>query len=376
MTEERLGVLLIEDSEIFRQLIRHQLEEAAAGTIVLESVERLAAGLERLSAGGIDAVLLDLNLPDSTGIETLWKTLAHSPGAAVIVLTSLDDEDLALSAVKGGAQDYLGKEHISGEILVRSIRHAVERKRLHRKLESHAAGLERASQDLKQFARVAAEGMRSPLRVVAETCDFLLTDPGAKLDEESRARIRGALDDVERTRRLLRDLVAYTRAGARPPDSGAESSCEAVLAGVLDRLKSEIGESGLTVIHDALPDVAVEEDGLRQLLENLLRNAVDYRSDAPPEVHVHAERQADMWLFSVRDNGTGIDQEYPGQIFEPFEKLEPGATAGSGVGLAVCKRIVETTGGRIWVNSEAGRGSTFYFTLPAAGCRGAPGGRE
>jgi signal transduction histidine kinase len=365
MAEEPLRLLLIEDNEVYRQLIRGQLESVASGTIALESTDRLASGLERLSQGGVDAVLLDLLLPDSSGIDTLWKTLAHAPDVPVVVLTALDDEELALSAVKGGAQDYLGKEQVTGEMIVRSVRYAIERKSLISRLEDSLADLERNNEDLGQFAAAATRILQPPIDAISRTCEFLLQHCSNQLGESARERLAGGHEGLAKMRRLIEDFLAYIRIAVYRPDAREETDCGAALAEVLEKLGREIEATGAQVTHDRLPVVGVDRSQVVLLFENLLSNAIKYRREVPLEFHLGASREGDMWAFSARDNGLGIDPEYPDQIFELFPGFETEAEAGRGVGLAICKRIVTNHGGDIWVESAWGEGSIFRFRLPA-----------
>lgn len=361
MEEKPLRVLLIEDSEVYRRLIQSQLE-GVTRSITLETAGNLASGLERLSVGRVDAVLLDLMLPDSSGIDTLWKTLAHSPDTAIVVLTALDDEELALSAVKGGAQDYLGKEQVTGEMIVRSIRYAIERKSLLTRLTDSVAELQRNNQDLEQFAAAAERKLQPPIQLVGETCQFLLQNYSSRLDEAARKRIARSQDELTRMRRLVEDFLTYIRVAVHKTSGQSAADCEAVLAEVMAKLGCAMPQ-GAKVTHDRLPTVPVERSLVSLVFQNLLSNAIRYRrEDVALEFHLGVEKDADMWVFIARDNGKGIAPEYPEQIFEIFSG--PNADVGRGIGLAICQRIVINNGGRIWVESNLGEGSSFYFTLP------------
>lgn len=366
MEDRTLNVLLIEDSEVYRTLIQRHLEEAAPESILLHWAENLETGLRRLSRGDIDAVLLDLILPDSGGIDTLWKTLVHSPDVAVVVLTALDDEDLALKAVKGGAQDYLGKEGLSGAALVRSLRRAVERKQLVTRLEKSVERLEHSHQDLSQFAAAAADVLKPLLETVSGTCHYFLTEGATLLDEEARSRVLCAHEGLERLAKIFDGFITYVQVVVHKPPPDARADAEAVLKDALSRLEAEIRSSGASITHDRLPEVAVEPSCLRGLFENLIGNAIEYRREEPPSLHIGVRKEGAWWAFSLRDNGLGIDPEYPEQIFDLFTQLGSSKTRRRrGTGLAISKSIVEGSGGRIWVESEVGRGSVFQFTLPS-----------
>ena len=186
-----------------------------------------------------------------------------------------------------------------------------------------------------------------------------------KLDPDADEFIGFAVEGVERMERLINDLLEYSRVGTRgkpfePTDS------EAVLAETLENLKTGIQESRAEVTHDPLPTVNADALQLEQVFQNLIANAMKFRrEDEPPRIHVSAEKSDHEWVFSVRDNGIGIAPEHVGRLFKIFERLHPADRyPGTGMGLAICKKIVERHGGRIWVESELGTGSTFYFTIP------------
>ncbi len=186
-----------------------------------------------------------------------------------------------------------------------------------------------------------------------------------KLDASADEFIGFAVDGAQRMRVLINDLLTYSRVGSqgRKPES---TDCELVLGQVLAGLELAIHESGAKVTHDPLPTVNGDQVQLGQLFQNLISNALKYRNGQEPMVHIGCERRAGEWLLSVRDNGIGIEPRFAEKIFVIFQRLHTREQyPGTGIGLAVCKRIVERHGGKIWVESEPGKGSAFYFTLPA-----------
>jgi light-regulated signal transduction histidine kinase (bacteriophytochrome) len=184
------------------------------------------------------------------------------------------------------------------------------------------------------------------------------------LDEGAGELFDYAVSGATRIQSLINDLLAYSRIGTRqrdlePVDSGA------IADRALSYLKFLVEQSGAVVTRDLLPTVTADEVQLTQLFQNLIDNAIKFRSDQPLEIHVGARREEDRWVFSVRDNGIGIEPQYAERVFEIFQRLHgPNEYSGTGIGLAISKRIVERHGGRIWVESEPGKGSTFYFTIP------------
>jgi PAS domain S-box-containing protein len=242
-----------------------------------------------------------------------------------------------------------------------------ERKRTERTLAVFAAELARSNRELEAFASVASHDLQEPLRTVASFTELLAARYGERLDADGRELLDFVVGGVERMSALIEGLLAVSRVGTRALPHGLVD-CEHVLHGVLDDLKAALDTAGASVTHGPLPTLPGDETQLAQLLRNLLDNAVKFRRPGvPPRVGVEAAREGDAWLFRVADNGLGIEPQYFERIFVIFQRLHlQDEFPGTGIGLAVCRRVVERHGGRIWVESEAGAGSTFCFTLPAA----------
>lgn len=225
--------------------------------------------------------------------------------------------------------------------------------------------LRRSNADLEQFAYIASHDLQEPLRMVASYTELLAERYKGQLDERADKYIFYAVDGAKRMQRLVADLLAFARVGSqgkplKPVDSGA------VLAEVLRVLKPRIQACGADVQAGDMPVVMADEDQLFLLLQNLLGNALKFRSEAPPCIRISAAREADAWRMAVADNGIGIEPQYQERIFQMFQRLhERGRYEGSGIGLSIVKRILERHGGRIWLESALGQGSTFHFTLPA-----------
>jgi light-regulated signal transduction histidine kinase (bacteriophytochrome) len=242
----------------------------------------------------------------------------------------------------------------------------MERKQREEELTRTAMELTRSNGELQQFAYVASHDLQEPLRAVAGCVQLLAQRYQGKLDGRADQFIRHAVEGAARMQTLITDLLAYSRVSTKAK-SFEPTECNAVLRDVLADLTVAVRESGAQITADSLPAVTVDSTQLRQLLQNLIGNALKFRAQAPLSIHVGVTRREDAWLFSIRDNGIGIGSEYLNRIFEIFKRLHTRKEyPGNGIGLAICKKIVEQHGGQIWVESERGRGSVFYFTLAAA----------
>jgi light-regulated signal transduction histidine kinase (bacteriophytochrome) len=235
-----------------------------------------------------------------------------------------------------------------------------ERKRL----ESVRQALQRSNDELRQFAYVASHDLQEPLRTVAGFTELLVERFRAQAGAEAEEFVGYVVEGVQRMSSLIRDLLEYSHTGVSNGLPSQPNSAEAALDEVLFVLSASIQESGATITHDPLPEVWLESRSLVQLLQNLIGNAIKYRSERPLQIHVSAEAPGEDWVFSVRDNGIGIATEYKDRVFGIFKRLHGREIPGTGIGLAICQRIVEWHGGRIWLESELGSGSAFFFTVP------------
>lgn len=253
---------------------------------------------------------------------------------------------------------------MNAENLVQEVE---ESKRTQGALSRLAEELARSNTELEQFAYVASHDLREPLRMVISYLKLLERRYRGKLDAEAEEFIEYAVDGADRMRVLINDLLQYSRLGAleKPVES---VDCSLVVKSVADNLKVMIDESGAVLTRDPLPQVMGDPVQLAELFQNLLSNAIKFRSHRPPKIHIETEQKNGECVFSVRDNGIGMDPLSANRVFIIFQRLHTQSEyPGTGVGLAVCKKIVERHGGRIWVESKPGKGSTFFFTIPAKG---------
>lgn len=318
---------------------------------------------------------LQRNLSLLGGVTVLALLVAWFAGGGLVVrkvnrvvaaAQRLRNGDLqARTGLKGsGELDNLGAAFDDmAETLERRQR---ERDDAERALAEKAEQLTRSNAELEQFAYVASHDLQEPLRMVASYTQLLARRYEGRLDSDADEFINFAVDGATRMQTLINDLLTLSRVGTR---GGAlePANVEEILGTALHNLELTIGESHATVTHDALPDVVADAGQLVQLFQNLIGNAMKFHGEEPPRIHISAQRAGADWVFSVADNGIGVEPQYAQRIFVMFQRLHGREEfPGTGIGLAICKKIVERHGGRIWLETTKGGGATFLFTLRAA----------
>ncbi len=244
------------------------------------------------------------------------------------------------------------------------VRDITERKQSERDLAERTRELERSNVELEQFAYSASHDLQEPLRMVGSYVQLLRDRYRGRLDSDADEFIDFAVDGAVRMKRLINDLLLYSRAGRGHSSAVVESG--AALDWAVANLALKFGDSGAVVIRGEMPAVMADASQLGQLFQNLVDNALKFRSAAPPRIEIGAARREELWEFFVRDNGIGIDQKHATRIFQMFQRLHSSADyPGTGIGLAVCRKIVERNGGSIWVDPDAHQGTDFRFTIPA-----------
>ena len=369
-------ILVVDDVPANLELIASHLEQQGFRTVVAQAGdEALARALLVQPA----LILLDVMMPGIDGFETCRRLKAEPTlrDVPVVFMSARADTGGKLSGFEVGAVDYLTKPVDKAELLARVRTHlslaalqrqlAAQNLQLQREIhtrEQAEAALKRSNAELEQLAYVASHDMQEPLRMIASYLQLVERRYADQLDADGKEFIGYAVDGAKRMQALIQDLLAYSRVGTKghPP---APVDAAAVLRTALAHLELAINESAATITADPLPWVMGDGGQLLQLIQNLLANAIKFRGTAPPRVHVGCQPDGDSWRFEVRDNGIGIDPEFAERIFVMFQRLHSrSAYPGTGIGLALCKRIVERHGGRLWVEPAEGGGSVFKFTLP------------
>ncbi len=391
-SDTRLELLIVEDSEDDVFLLRRAIRKVAPKQIEAHAVSCLKDAVAAVGRSRFDAALLDLSLPDSRGLDTFERLFRAAPDLPIVVLTGNEDEELALKALHEGAQDYMVKGHVDGQTVIRSVRYAIERharhrleranveltdevterKRMQEELELLTTKLERSNLELQQFASVASHDLQEPLRKIIVFGGRLSDKAGAELGPQARDYLSRMTNAAERMQSLIRDLLAFSRVATRA-EPFQNVNLGSVAREVVGDLEVLIEKTGARVELGELPEIEADPFQVRQLLQNLIANALKFhRRGVAPVVQLQSKPVRDngpghpSWEIRVSDNGIGFEEKYVDRIFSPFQRLHGrDEYEGSGMGLAICHRIVERHGGRIAVKSSPGEGSTFILSVPA-----------
>lgn len=375
-------VLLIEDNRADVRLVREMLASTSGTGFQLSTADRLSAALELVERQHFDLLLLDLSLPDSHGMESFARLHAQAPGTPVVVLSGLDDEGIAVEAVREGAQDYLVKGQLQARALVRAMRYAVERqraedeiRRLNAELEQRVsdrtaelaaanAELAAANTELEAFSYSVSHDLRAPLRAADGFSQALLEDYGDRLDPQARHYLERVRAATHRMNQLIDALLKLSYVG-RGELRREPLDLSALARTVLAELQKAQPERQVCV--SVMDHLTVNADArlLRLVLDNLLGNAWKFTAKKPMAHIEFAALAVDgTWAYYVRDDGAGFDPAYSHKLFIPFQRLHSMSEfEGNGVGLATVQRIVQRHGGRIWAEGAVGEGATFWFTL-------------
>ena len=357
----RLRALVVEDQEADVLLAVRVLRESGfdVETEVVQDEEHF---LEQVRKSSYDVVLADYNLPQWNGMEAVGLLRRERLDIPLILVTGSLGEVKAVECLKEGAADYVLKEHLTR--LPESIRQAVREKKLREENRRNQEELARSNRDLEQFAYVASHDLQEPLRMIAAYTQLLSERYRGKLDKDADKYIDYVIDGAMRMQALIEGLLAFSRVGRHGIELQS-ADCNMAVEMAKKNLEAAMRESGAAVKHEALPVIVADSALLVQVFQNLMGNSIKFHGAQPPVISIGAEKAGQEWIFSVTDNGIGIAAEHAQAIFAIFKRLHTHAEyPGSGIGLSICKKIIEQHGGRIWVESLPGQGSTFKFTVP------------
>jgi signal transduction histidine kinase len=369
--QPKLRALLVEDNALDAALVLRALSKDGFD-VTADVVQDEKAFTRALSSNPPEVVLADYNLPNWKGMEALAVLRKEGLDIPMILVSGALGDVTAVECIRQGATDYVLKDGLARlpEVIRRALREKHERS-LRQQAEDDLARkvdeLARSNADLEQFAYVASHDLQEPLRMVTAYTQLLAERYKGKLDENADTFIGYASEGALRMQVLIQDLLAFSRVG-RNGHTRISIDCNAVMDEVLQTLAAAIHESGALITHGKLPAVWADRTQMAQVFQNLIGNAIKFRGKEAPVISVQAEELDNQWLFRVNDNGIGIAPEYAENIFVVFQRLHARTEyPGNGIGLAICKKIIERYGGRIWVESQADSGSTFKFTLPVEG---------
>jgi len=396
-------ILSVDDNESVR-FIRHKILSGAGYEVVdgANAAECLKLAFEKHP----DLILLDIRLPDGNGFATCKRLKADPQTASIPVLhiSSMGKmEHDYPEALESGAEAYL-REPVDSGLLVATITALIRASEAEgREREAHddvkiarseveasrselaeqrsiaisgaeelirrIKELEQSNLELQQFASIVSHDLQAPLKTVETFSKWLSDQYSGKLDSKADKYLSFIQISAKRMQHFVHGLLEYSRAETASNRTYRPADCNETLAGTLVLMQADLNDAKVIVTSDPLPTITANVRQLEQVFQNLISNAIKYRSrERTPKIHLSAKAQSSEWLFSVEDNGIGIDPAQWERIFKVFERVDPQPDQyGVGIGLAICKRIIERHSGRIWVESQPGKGSTFFFTIPSQG---------
>ncbi|MEM7553105.1 MAG: ATP-binding protein [Cyanobacteria bacterium P01_A01_bin.84] len=391
--QKLFNVLLVEDNPGDAFLIQEEFKSAKTFESRVIHVEYLEKAIALLAENTFDVILLDLSLPDSRGIETLKTIEAKVFGVPIVILTGLNDEKLAIQALRQGAQDYLVKGQVMGDVLVHALRYAIERKQIEEKLKTRTLQLEALNRELEAFSYMVSHDLRNPLTVVKGMSALLKKKyEQEERDEQEKIYLEHICKASDRMEQIIQDLLVLSRVKKSDLEIKPLNLTD-IVQKICDRFQKQFSRPVELIIQPQIIAMG-DKNLLIHAFENLLHNAWKYTAETeyprievgivdpiPTEVTIRLSQNSleaiDDYqqknsissayrnlVYFVRDNGLGFDIKVAEKLFTPFHRLENAKNfEGNGIGLAIVQSIIHRHNGRIWAEAEEGKGATFYFTL-------------
>ena len=359
-------VLVIDDDDVDRERIRRTLGKYPENFVVSEA-ESLDTGIEIAWQDNIDVVVLDLTLQSTSGLQTLARFRKLAPELPIVLVSGIADEEMALESIRSGAEDFITKEGFENNWFKIVLRNAIERHETRKKLLIYSEKLEQANEDLAQFAYVASHDLQEPLRAIQGFGAKLQKEAGDTLTEQWSGYTGRMIDGAERMSQLIHDLLDYSHHTLNECEflPVALSAC---VQAAQQNLRESIDEEQAEVTFGKLPIIKGNLGQLVQLFQNLIGNALKYRCpEHPPRISITSVATGGGTRILIADNGIGIAKEFQNQIFGLFKRLHRREEyPGTGIGLAICKKVVERHGGKISLESSPGEGCTFCLHFPSS----------
>lgn len=357
-----LKVLFLEDNPGDARLIQEMLSELKGHDIRLEWVDRLSKGIDRLGQGDIQAVLSDLSLPDSAGLETFLKLQESAPSLPIVILSgSYQEESLALEAVRKGAQDYLVKGKVDGDSLIRILHYAVERKNSEAMLKKYAKELEEANQLKQLFMDILSHDLLNPIAAVKEASDLILE---MEKDKEVLEIAQTIKQISKKILEMIESAKIYAKLESSEKWEWRKIDLHQLLSPLPNHFKSQLDEKKLTLEYRGSPGFCCNgHSTLENVFTNLLSNAIKYSPEGQ-KIEISLTQDSGFCEVRVKDCGYGIKDEDKLKLFTRFQRVDKQGVKGTGLGLAIVKRVVELHGGKVWIEDNPGGGSIFIVRLP------------
>jgi len=361
------SVMIVEDSPDDILLYKKRLSAVTQANFDISEYNNVKSAKNAPKSKHFDCYIVDYQLPGENGLDFVRYLLEErseiSSDAAIIVVTGCGSEELAAEAFKLGAHEYLTKAHVLDGDFGRPVLNAIERAHFTSQIKDYQDKLKKSNSDLSNFAHTAAHDLKAPLRRILSYCEIMQEDAAERLNDDDKKMMERMEINARRMQNLVENLLSFSLIGY-DVEKKHETDLNDIVQDVIEDLGVLIQETDAKIEYEDLPKLAVYPVRMNQLFSNLISNAIKYRSDKAPHIVIKAKTEGEYTTFSVSDNGSGIPKSRLSYIFEDFKRLYNNEDVdGSGLGLSICKKIVERHDGKIWAESDEGQGATFYFTI-------------